>query len=208
VRYRKKGARFNYYGLDRNFRDLALSLKGAFQSRNAAVAIAALEILGRRGYAIPDENVVKGLGQTQWPGRMYTVARDPRILLDGAHNPRAISTALNSVRNEFTYDRLIVVLGVMEDKDIRGIIQGIVSVADYVIFTRAEYYRSAEPEVLLAHGRTLGMQCRVEPDLPEAIRKAKKMAGRDDMVLVCGSLFIVGEALSHLDPERFRPDGV
>jgi dihydrofolate synthase/folylpolyglutamate synthase len=208
VRYRKKGSRFNYYGLDHTFRGLALSLKGSFQYRNAALALAALELLERKGYEIPGECVVRGLENTRWPGRMHTVSRNPRVILDGAHNPKAIRIVAESVRSEFTYDRLIVVLGAMEDKDIKGIVQGIVSIADYVIFTRAEYYRSAEPEVLMAHGRSLGIHCQAIPDLPGAITTAKGMAGADDLVLICGSLFIVGEALSHLDPKRFIPDGV
>jgi dihydrofolate synthase/folylpolyglutamate synthase len=139
---------------------------------------------------------------------MYTISRNPRIILDGAHNPKAIQIVAESIRREFAYDRILVVLGVMEDKDIKRIIKGIVSIADFVIFTRAEYYRSAEPEVLMAHGRSLGIEGQVIPDLSGAIKKAKEMAGADDLILICGSLFIVGEALSCLDPKRFTPDGV
>ena len=208
VRYRTRGSRFNYYGLDHIFRDLALSLKGTFQYRNAALALAAVELLERKGYEIPARSVKEGLENTHWPGRMYTVSQNPRVILDGAHNPKAIRILAESIRNGFTHDRVLVVLGVMEDKDIKKIIQGIVSIADYVIFTRAEYYRSAEPEVLLAHGRSLGIKGEVVPALPAAIDRAKEMAGPADLVLVCGSLFIVGEALTSLDPERFIPDGV
>ncbi len=208
VRYRTRGSRFDYYGLDRIFRDLELSLKGAFQYRNAALALAAVEILGRRGYEIPSACVSEGLRKTHWPGRMYTVSRNPWIILDGAHNPKAIRILADSVRKGCAYGRLVVVLGVMEDKDIKGIIQGIVPIADYVIFTRAAYYRSAEPDVLLAHGRSLGIECEVRAPLPGAIERAKEMAGTADLVLVCGSLFIVGEALSYLEPKRFIPDGV
>jgi len=207
VRYRRTGTGFNYYGLQRALKNLEVSLKGRHQFRNAALALAGVEILERKGYAISSECIRAGLGRTSWPGRMHVVSENPRVILDGAHNPRATKTLADSIRKDFSNDRVIVVLGVMGDKDIRGIIRAIAPIADHVIFTRAAYYRSAEPEVLFSHGHSLGIAGEIIGNLPDAIDRAKAMAGPHDLVLVCGSLFTVGEALAILDPERFIPDG-
>lgn len=206
VRYRRTGSEFNYYGLHRNLKNLEISLKGRHQYRNAALALAGLEILGQKGYDVPSTCIQAGLQSTIWPGRMHIVSKNPHIILDGAHNPKATKTLADSIRDGFSYDRIIVVLGVMADKDIKGIIQAIAPIADHVIFTKPDYYRAAEPEVLFSQGYSLGVRGQIIPTLPRAIDKAKAMAGPRDVLLVCGSLFTVGEALTILEPEQFMPD--
>ena len=105
-----------------------------------------IEILERKGFEFSSREVVGGLKDTTWPGRMHIVSRDPLVILDGAHNPKAIKELANSIKSGFSYRRLILVIGVMEDKDIGNIMRGILPIADYVIYTRPDYYRSASPE--------------------------------------------------------------
>jgi dihydrofolate synthase/folylpolyglutamate synthase len=208
VRYRSKGSRFSYYGLKRNFKGVELGLKGGFQPRNAALCLAAIELLERKGYAFSSHDIVEGLKDTKWPGRMHVVSQEPLIILDGAHNPKAAKELAHSIRGEFSYRQLILVIGVMEDKDIRKILKGILPIADYVFYTRPEYYRSASPEKLMKEGSTLGKQGRIVPEIDDAIDRACKMADPTDMILVTGSLFTVGEALTYFDSEKYRPDNV
>jgi dihydrofolate synthase/folylpolyglutamate synthase len=208
VRYRSKGSRFSYWGLDRNFKGVELGLKGRFQARNAALSLAAIEVLERKGYAFSSRDMVEGLKDTNWPGRMHVVSQEPLIVLDGAHNPKAITELAHSIRSEFSYRWLILVIGVMEDKDLGKILKGILPMADYVFYTRPEYYRSASPERLMGEGLRLGKKGTMVPKICDALDRARKVAGPADMILVSGSLFTVGEAMTYFDPEKYRPDDI
>ena len=80
--------------------------------------------------------------------------------------------------------------------------------ADYVFYTRPEYYRSASPERLMKEGSTLGKAGEIVPEICDALDMAREMAGPTDMILVSGSLFTVGEAMTYFDPEKYRPDDI
>jgi dihydrofolate synthase/folylpolyglutamate synthase len=139
---------------------------------------------------------------------MHLIGKNPFVLLDGAHNPAAMKHLADSVKQGFPYRRLIVVLGVMGDKDIGKMLRNIVPLADYVIYTRPEYHRAADPEALIQAAAPIGKPGVIQPAVSQALCKAKEMAEPADMVLVTGSLFTVGEALSFVDPDTFRPDEV
>jgi dihydrofolate synthase/folylpolyglutamate synthase len=80
--------------------------------------------------------------------------------------------------------------------------------ADYVIYTRPDYYRSADPADLMNAARPLGKPGEIVRKIPEALKRAKEIADQPDLILVCGSFFTVGEALVSFDPHKYRPDGV
>jgi dihydrofolate synthase/folylpolyglutamate synthase len=187
---------------------MQLGLGGRFQNRNAALSIAVAERLAEKGFRIPSRAIHDGLKKAFWPGRMHVVAKRPIIILDGAHNPAAAAALRESIREEFSYRRLILVVGVMEDKEIGQLLRAIVPLADYVIYTRPVYHRAASPEVLAAKGATLGKPGETVPLLTRAIDRAKEMADPQDVILVCGSLFTVGEALTYFDPVTYRPDAL
>ncbi|MGD9075295.1 MAG: cyanophycin synthetase, partial [Desulfobacteraceae bacterium] len=207
-RYRSNGSRFSYYGLRRHFKGLEVGLKGKFQNRNAALSLAVIELLERKGYAFSSHDMVEGLKDTEWPGRMQVVSQEPLIILDGAHNPKAIKELAHSVGSDFSYRRLILVIGVMEDKDIGKILKGILPMADYVFYTRPEYDRSASPERLMNEGSSLGKPGQIVPDISDALDMAREVASPKDMILVTGSLFTVGEAMTYFDPETYQPDDI
>jgi len=206
IRYRRNGAQLNYYGMGRIERDLDLGLLGKHQLRNAALALAVVELIERRGFTVSSEDIREGLNKPRWPGRMQVVSTKPLIILDGAHNPDAMRNLVDSMRDAFQWKRLILVLGVMGDKDIPRIIKRIVPIADYVIYTRPEYSRAAEPQVLMKEAAPLGKEGEIIPTLPEALRKAKGRSKPGDVILVTGSLFTVGEAMACLEPEAVQPD--
>ncbi len=208
VRYRSDASGFSYYGLNRNFRGLELGLNGKFQSRNAALSLAIIELLERKGFGISTPDIVEGVKETNWPGRMQIVSKSPLIMLDGAHNPQAIRELAHSVREDFRYQRLILVIGVMDDKDIGRMMREILPIADHAIYTRAEYFRSASPERLMLEASSMKRSGEMAPDLSAAIDRAKEMARPEDMILICGSLFTVGEAMTTLDPEEWKPDAI
>lgn len=206
VRYRTTGSGFNYYGLRRRLSGLEIGLKGRYQVRNAALAIAVIERLEEKGFRISSGHIRKGLKNPNWPGRMQVVGKRPTILLDGSHNPAAIRALADSIRTEFKYSRLILVIGVMEDKKIGQMLRGIVPICDYTIYTRPVYSRAANPEILMAKAAPLNKPGEVMPFLTVALDRARKMADPEDLIVVCGSLFTVGEALTYFDPQTYRPD--
>jgi dihydrofolate synthase/folylpolyglutamate synthase len=99
-------------------------------------------------------------------------------------------------------------MGIMGDKDIKSIIRLISPVADYIICTRPDYYRSADPGRIMGEVSALGKRGEAVDSLSAAIEKAKAMASPGDLVLITGSLFTVGEALTILDPVKYFPDPV
>jgi dihydrofolate synthase/folylpolyglutamate synthase len=208
IRYRATGNKINYYGLKRRLKDLELGLAGSYQHRNAALALSVIELLERRGLRVSEEHIRKGLKSADWPGRLQVVSREPLLILDGAHNPGAVRCLSEAIRRGFRYKRLILVLGVMADKDVGGVLRGIVPMADSVLFTRPEYYRAADPETLMRAASPLGKPGESQPTLAKALERAKQMAGREDLILVTGSLFTVGETMAILDPETYKPDSI
>lgn len=206
IRYRKTAGGLNYYGRFQTLRDLQLGLRGTYQSRNAALALALAEALQEAGWALSEDHMRRGLQKAFWPGRMHVVSEEPVIILDGAHNPAAMRHLAAAVRSEFPGRRLILVIGIMEDKDIPGILSGILPISSHVIYTRPVYARAADPKKLISEARTQGPPGETAATIPEAIDRARALAGKNDVILICGSLFTVGEALAVFDPLTNRPD--
>ncbi len=185
VQYRTTKSGLHYYGLNHRLNSLCLGLKGSFQIRNAALALIAIERLEKKGFnTISSQNIREGLENLSWPGRMQIVGEEPEIILDGAHNPAAIKVLTQAIQSGFKYKRLILVIGVMEDKEIGSLLSGIVPAADYVFYTRPVYYRAANPEILASEASHLEKSGEVVQVLTEAIDKARAMADPQDLILI------------------------
>jgi dihydrofolate synthase/folylpolyglutamate synthase len=206
IRYRATGSGLHYRGINRRFDRLELGLKGKFQNRNAALAIAVIERLEEKGFRVSPQHIREGLSKSIWPGRMQVIADKPTILLDGAHNPTAIRALAKAISAVFKYRQMILIIGIMEDKAIYEMLRGIVPLSDYVIYTRPVYPRAASPELLMEKGASFHKSAEVVPSLTQAIDRAKEMANPQDLIVICGSLFTVGEAMTHFDAKAYRPD--
>lgn len=206
VRYKRSpNGLFSYYGIRNRFSGLKIGIKGRFQYRNAALAMLALEILQSKDIFVPDEAIKFGTNDIMWPGRVEQVSSDPFIILDGAHNPHAMSSLSKSIRDDFNYDKLILIIGIMADKDIAGIIKKIIPMANIVIFTKPDYYRAEDPHRLLKMAKKFKKPGEVHFPLSSAIERAKELAGKRDLILITGSLFTVGEAETYFDPINYPP---
>ncbi len=207
-RYRSTKRGFSYYGIWEDLKDMELSLEGRFQRPNAAIAIAASEILKSKGYGIEADHIRDGLKDCIWPGRMQIVSKEPLIILDGAHNPAAMKALINSLRN-IPSERIITVIGIMDDKDIKGILSAIIPISSHIIFTRAKYFRAMDPHRLKEIAQRLKRgNYEVISEVKGAINRAKEYANREDVILITGSLFIIGEALCHLRPGEYEEEMV
>lgn len=173
-------------------------LVGRHQLRNLALAIATAEELNKHGFAITADSIERGIRETRWPGRFQVIAGQPEIVLDVAHNP-AGAWALRSTLSACYEDRrLVFVFGAMRDKAISEVSEILFPLAERVIVTSSENPRSATPdEILLAASRT---QSEIEscPDVPSAIQRARDIAAGTAIIVITGSIYIVGEAMRAL----------
>jgi len=197
---RGKGeGRFVYHGLSRKDHDLTLNLMGRHQYGNAALALAVLELLNLAGLKVPETAIREGLNQTRWPGRLELVSQDPRVLLDGAHNPAAARILAQTLKQTRGNGRLILVLGIMADKDLDTILARLLPLAQTVVFTRPQYFRAATTEDLAERARSYDLEILQVPQVAAAIRQAQDLAGPKDRIVVSGSLYTVGEAKEYFE---------
>ena len=198
---------FDYYGLEINLKGLEKKLIGRHQIRNAALALAALEILAARGFTCREDHMRDGLKNVFWPGRAELFTGPPRLILDGAHNPRAAESLARTMA-ELEFDKLHLVLGIMSDKDIRGIMAPLLPLAHTLHLTRPQYFRSAETRILAEHAKDFAGPIRQHADIPASIKAARNEAGLNDLVLITGSLFTVGEARACLTGATQTPRAI
>ncbi len=187
---------FNLTGLFGKHANLHLKLLGFHQMVNAAVAIGVVDSLRLSGISVGDDAIRKGIESARWPGRLEVVRkRSPRIILDGAQNKASADQLSRSVRRLFKYKRLILVLGVSKDKDIKGILKELVPIADSIVLTKSKLIeRAMEPERIKDLITPKTKDVAVTMSTKEALDKAMSQASPSDLILVTGSLFVVGEA--------------
>jgi dihydrofolate synthase/folylpolyglutamate synthase len=174
---------------------LGLGLLGVHQQRNAALAVRALEVVP--ALAPPAAAVRVGLAGVVWRGRLEVVQREPLVVLDGAHNPPSTETLVEEVRRLAAGRPVRVLFGVMRDKAWRSMLQSIGSLATEVVLTRPRQARSCDPAELAA---AVTGPVRVHPDPIAAYRELLAASAPHEVVLVTGSLFLVGDVLAALDP--------
>lgn len=178
-----------------NFHDLELRLRGRHQLDNAAQAVGLAKALEKKTrYAVSEEAIRRGLLDAHWPGRLEKASDRPSVVLDGAHNRDSIQKLLAALHRHFRYHDLIVVFGSMSDKDVSGMMEELVREADCFVFTKAGQPRSLEPKTILSAADFSAKEVFVEPDTASALKKARELAGSEDLILVTGSLYLVGEA--------------
>ena len=178
----------------RLYQDLFLPLHGAHQGVNAAIALEAVTRF-LPGQVLGDEVVAQGLAETMAPGRMETVKR---VLLDAAHNPDGMSALVGSIASSFDVADSVFVVGILEDKDHKGMLLELVRLNPRLVLTRAPNVRSVDSEELAVVARELGFEdVQVAEDVPSAVDLARDLAG-DALVCVTGSHYVVGAARDHL----------
>ena len=187
---------FSYRGLDMRYDGLTCALEGRHQLDNAACALALLEAAAPQGIAVTAEAVREGLRTVNWAGRLEVVDRRPTILLDGAHNPAA-ATALADylTRSDRSHSSrpVVLLLGMMRDKDHRGFVEPLRNLVDEVVLTQADLPRAATAQELRASFEGLLTHPHVVPLLSDAMALARQLATPDGLVCVTGSLMLVGE---------------
>jgi dihydrofolate synthase/folylpolyglutamate synthase len=189
-------AAFSYRGVADQIEGLTCPLLGRHQLTNAATALATVERARARGLFIPVEAIRRGLARVRWEGRLETIRSRPRIVVDGAHNAAgaaALADFLAAERAAGRFGRLIVVFGILEDKDLPAIIARVGALADEVVLTEPSYHRAAPIDALRDAASSLSATIRVAPTVAEALADVESRLKPDDWCVVTGSLYTVGE---------------
>lgn len=189
---------FSVQGMYRNYSDLHLAMAGEFQVENAALAVAALDLLDGRGMLSLDPTAFQTGMQVEVAGRFEIVQTEPVVVLDGAHNQHKASALAASLAAAFPGKRLTMVLGTLSIKDFRGIIHALAPVTGKWVATQPKVFgKPAAPAAALAEViRSIapGQPVLEVDQIPEAVRIAIKQASQNDVVVVTGSLYMLGEA--------------
>ena len=174
-------------------------LLGRFQADNCALALAAANRLVRAGWKLDCAAMLRGLAKTRWPGRLEVVSRRPMIVLDGAHNGESLACALDAAGAHFAFDRLICVFAMGADKRVDDMLAVLADGADRVIFTAADSPRAERPAALARRFREVhGGTSRTARTCALALALARRTAKPGDLILITGSLYLVGEARTFL----------
>jgi len=199
---------FDYHGIKAVYEGLRLQMLGRYQVDNACLALAAIECLRDAGIVCDEEAARRGLARVRWEGRMERVARKPDLFLDGAHNPASANRLASVLRALMpTYGKIILVIGILGDKDFRGIVRELAPLAARVIVTKPRYARALDGETLAAEVRKHHRDVVVTDTVADALSRARGSASSGDLILVTGSLYVVGDARALLVPDAGK-DGV
>ncbi len=200
----EQGTVFDLAGefLGRQWSQLRTALLGEHQVLNAATAVAVLAYLQQTGYTIPAETFYQGLAQVCWPARLEIVRRHPLVVLDGAHNVAGAGALARALPRIFHYRRLILVLGMLADKEREKVVHLLAPLAEKIIITKPNSPRAAGWEELAVIIRQFGKEVLLEPEISRAVAKALELAAADDLVCITGSLYMVADARAELIGER------
>jgi len=191
VHYGAEGQTFSY----KEWENVAISLAGSYQIKNAALALEGVEALRKLGYALSDQQVREGLLHTAWRGRFTTLRRDPTVIIDGAHNPAAALELKESLKRYFPGKTLYFVMGMFKDKDYAQVIDLTAPLARHIITVETPSNPRAMParELAEAVGK-VNPSVEWADSVAHGVEKALAMAGKEDAVIVFGSLSFLGEA--------------
>jgi dihydrofolate synthase/folylpolyglutamate synthase len=182
------------------FEHLRVPLHGKHQAINCGLALAMLDKLKSSGYKIDNGKAMEGLSKVSLPGRMEMICDDPRIMIDAAHNAASIKALIYAVGQNIPYDSMVVIFGCNSDKDIRGILENLQYGADKVIFTRSNSPKAASPQELAdMYTEICGKMCQTALGLGEALALAKGAVSREDLILITGSFYLIGQAKIRFD---------
>ncbi|MBI3059313.1 MAG: bifunctional folylpolyglutamate synthase/dihydrofolate synthase [Deltaproteobacteria bacterium] len=187
----KDGGLFDYKGLKWDLKDLSLALLGRYQRGNAALVLKALEV-GKKDFPVKEGALREGLRTVFWPGRFEVVRRHPMVILDGAHNGEGVKVLVDEIRNFLGAKKVKLLFAVMEDKDWASMLGELAEVASEAVLSRVPMQRGADPwRVREVIGEKIPAIVLEEP--AKALRFVLERAGPEDVVLVTGSLYLLGE---------------
>lgn len=187
------GAIFDFEYNGNTIKNIRINLLGEHQVYNAALALTTiLNLRDRDLIKISDEAIKLGMSKTKWKGRLEVLRRNPTFLIDGAHNVQGVKSLVQSLKL-FKYNRLILGIGILKDKDVEHMIEILTPLADEIIITEADIFRKMAAEELAEKVKKYNENITIEKNIEKAIDKAFEIAEKDDLILFSGSLYLIGD---------------
>jgi len=178
---------------DENSYNLELSLLGTHQILNCAVAVSSLEELRKNGFRIENSDIIEALKNVKWIGRLEVLGKKPLIVLDGAHNIDGIKNLVKSVKKYLVYNNIILIIGILADKQIDEMITLIAPLAKKIIVVTPNSNRAQNADVLKRAIENYNINCEAFESYEIAYNAARSYCKADDLLLVCGSLYMIGD---------------
>jgi dihydrofolate synthase/folylpolyglutamate synthase len=203
---RKQPGTFSYYGLKNTWHDLQTALRGSHQADNAALVLAACELLSERKVQLKLANIKKGLRTNHWPGRLETVSENPLIMMDGAHNQAAARNLARFLSSNLAGSKITLVIGILDDKPYKVMLNSLLPLASRVVLTRAKINRALDPQKLQEVAAEYRIKSTIIPDVVRAVKYAIDTSAPEDAICIAGSLYVVGEAKEAFDKGRLGRD--
>jgi dihydrofolate synthase/folylpolyglutamate synthase len=194
---RHRSGEFSYSGPTMKLKDLGTRLPGRHQALNAALALAACEVLNFRGLlSIPETSIRQGLLEVRWPARLEVVSENPMVIIDGAHNlaGAGILARYLSASTDLAGKKILLVIGILDDKPYAAMLKKLVPLSHDVILTRPTIGRAIEPETLARIVRPMKRRFEIIGSVGEAVRTAMARVSPADAICISGSLYVAGEA--------------
>ncbi len=202
----QEGAIFDLKTPFKGYKNIKISLLGRYQAQNCACALVAWEILKNK-YNFKDINLNSTLSNLSFPGRMEIVQKNPLVILDGAHNPQKMRALSETVKEIFQKKRLILVLGLLSYKNAGKTLEPIAPLAKAIILTEPQVYgkESLPAKEFAKHVKKFFPEIEnlyTEPDPKKAVKLALERASKEDLILITGSIYLVGNARELWHPSK------
>ncbi len=185
---------FSYYGIENVWHNLQTSLSGSYQVDNAALVLAACELINKNNAPLTLTRIQEGLSKNCWPGRLEIISKEPLIILDGAHNLAAARNLAGFLSTNLAGRTLTLVIGILDDKPYKAMLKSLLAPGYRVILTRAKIDRATEPQKLYEVAKKLTPDATIIPEVARAVKHAIETAPPHGAICIAGSLYVVGEA--------------
>ncbi len=184
--------------LSLEIKNLKINLAGHYQIYNSALAVAGILLLNEKKLVdISYDQIKKGLLKAKWPGRMEMLRKNPRVLVDGAHNVDGVDNLIKNL-SLYEYDKLYIITSILQDKEHEKILGRLSEYAYEIVLLDWDNYRKTEIETLKKEARKYCQNIRISKDIVKAVEDLEKVATSDDLILITGSLYLVSEAIKQL----------
>ncbi len=194
VSYKEQDGALSVITPESSYRNLRLGLRGPFQKTNGAMAVAAVLALKRFGLTIHRDSIAAGLAKAYSPGRLEVIHHKPTVVIDGAHNPHAATALALALKREYAYEKMHLVIGMTDGHSIDGVMKILGPMAETVIATKSTWDKAVPFELVAEAAWKYCRKVESVDNVPGAVRRAMQLAGPNDLVLVTGSFYTIGEA--------------
>ncbi len=192
---------FNYYGINYNFNDLKLNLLGIHQIKNASLAILSMEVMD--AFKLDKDKIKKALFNVKWQGRLEILKNKPLFLIDGAHNPDGAKVLRENLKT-FKYKNLILIMSIMEDKDLEKIFSYLAPLSNILILTKASIDRASNIENLEKIAKKYAKEIYKFENISDAVKFSLAKANKNDLICFTGSLYAVGDLKKLIEDKKIN----